>query len=40
MQALRAGVRSPAEIADACAGARAAFDRILALRVDPLTGAA
>jgi heme oxygenase len=40
MQALRAGVRSPAEIADACAGARAAFDRILALRVDSRTGAA
>lgn len=32
MQALRAGVRTPAEIADACAGACAAFDRILALR--------
>ncbi len=31
-QALRAGVRTPAEIADACAGACAAFDRILALR--------
>lgn len=38
MQALRAGVRSPAEIADACAGARAAFDRILELRVDSRTG--
>jgi heme oxygenase len=33
MQALRAGVRTPAEIADACAGACAAFDRILELRV-------
>jgi heme oxygenase len=32
MQALRAGVRAPAEIADACAGACAAFDRILGLR--------
>lgn len=32
MQALRAGVRTPAEIADACAGACAAFDRILELR--------
>lgn len=32
MQALRAHVRSPEEIADACAGACAAFDRILALR--------
>jgi heme oxygenase len=31
MQALRADVRAPAEIADACAGARAAFDRILEL---------
>jgi heme oxygenase len=31
MQALRAGVRTPAEIADACAGACAAFDCILAL---------
>ena len=31
MQALRAGVRTPAEIADACAGARAAFDCILEL---------
>jgi heme oxygenase len=31
MQALRAGVRTPAEIADACAGAIAAFDRILEL---------
>jgi heme oxygenase (biliverdin-IX-beta and delta-forming) len=30
-QALRAGVRTPAEIADACAGACAAFDRILEL---------
>ena len=34
MQALRADVRTPAEIADACAGACAAFDRILALRAD------
>jgi heme oxygenase len=33
MQALRAGVRTPAEIADACAGACAAFDRILELRM-------
>jgi len=32
MQALRAHVRTPAEIAEACAGACAAFDRILALR--------
>jgi heme oxygenase len=32
MQALRANVRTPAEIADACAGACAAFDRILELR--------
>lgn len=32
MQALRAHVRSPEEIADACAGACAAFDRLLALR--------
>ncbi|HWU68302.1 MAG TPA: biliverdin-producing heme oxygenase, partial [Stenotrophobium sp.] len=32
MQALRADVRTPAEIADACAGACAAFDRILELR--------
>lgn len=32
MQALRAGVRSEAEIADACRGACDAFDRILALR--------
>ena len=32
MQALRAGVRTPAEIAEACAGACAAFDRILGLR--------
>jgi heme oxygenase len=40
MQALRAGVRSPAEIADACVGARAAFDRILELRVNSRTGAA
>jgi heme oxygenase len=32
MQALRAGVRTPAEIADACAGACAAFDSILELR--------
>ena len=44
-QALRAGVRTPAEIADACAGACAAFDRILELRfvelrVDARTGAA
>jgi heme oxygenase len=31
-QALRADVRTPAEIADACAGACAAFDRILELR--------
>ena len=31
MQALRAQVRTPAEIADACAGACAAFDRIIAL---------
>jgi heme oxygenase len=31
MQALRAHVRSPAEIAEACAGACAAFDSILAL---------
>jgi heme oxygenase len=31
-QALRAHVRTPAEIADACAGARAAFDHILELR--------
>ncbi|KQV41005.1 biliverdin-producing heme oxygenase [Massilia sp. Root335] len=35
MQALRANVRTPAEIADACAGACAAFDRILELRADP-----
>ncbi len=43
MQALRAGVRTPAEIADACAGACAAFDRILELRFDspePRIGAA
>ncbi len=40
MQALRADVRTPAEIADACAGARAAFDRILALRFDARTGTA
>jgi len=40
MQALRAGVRTPAEIADACAGACAAFDRILGLRVEPRRGAA
>ena len=33
MQALRAGVRTPAEIAEACAGACAAFDRILELRL-------
>jgi len=32
MQALRMGVRTPAEIAEASAGACAAFDRILALR--------
>nr|WP_314544486.1 biliverdin-producing heme oxygenase [uncultured Massilia sp.] len=32
MQALRAHVRSPEEVADACAGACAAFDRLLALR--------
>ncbi|MFK3736299.1 biliverdin-producing heme oxygenase [Massilia sp. TN1-12] len=32
MQALGAHVRSPEEIADACAGACAAFDRLLALR--------
>jgi heme oxygenase len=32
MQALRSGVRTPAEIEDACAGACAAFDRILELR--------
>jgi hypothetical protein len=31
MLALRAAVRTPAEIADANAGACAAFDRILAL---------
>jgi heme oxygenase len=31
-QALRAHVRTPAEVADACAGACAAFDHILALR--------
>jgi heme oxygenase len=31
-QALRAHLRTPAEIADACAGACEAFDRILALR--------
>ncbi|MCS0611308.1 biliverdin-producing heme oxygenase [Massilia kyonggiensis] len=40
MQALRAGVRTPAEIADACAGACAAFDRILELRDDARPGAA
>jgi heme oxygenase len=40
MQALRASVRTPAEIADACAGACAAFDRILGLRGDPRTGLA
>ncbi|MCS0632677.1 biliverdin-producing heme oxygenase [Telluria mixta] len=40
MQALRAGVRSPAEIADACAGACAAFFRILELRADARAGAA
>jgi heme oxygenase len=34
MQALRANVRTPAEIADACAGACAAFDSILELRAD------
>ena len=33
-QALRAGVRTPAEIEDACAGACAAFDRILELRAE------
>ncbi|MBW8900232.1 MAG: biliverdin-producing heme oxygenase [Massilia sp.] len=33
-QALRAGVLTPAEIADACAGACAAFDRILELRAE------
>jgi heme oxygenase len=32
MLGLREHVRTPAEIADACAGASAAFDRILALR--------
>jgi len=32
MQALRANVTTPAEIAEACAGACAAFDSILALR--------
>jgi heme oxygenase len=32
MQALRASVRTPEEIADACAGACAAFDSILELR--------
>jgi len=40
MQALRAGVRTPAEIADAAAGACAAFDRILALRAGPRNGGA
>ena len=40
MQALRASVRTPGEIADACAGACAAFDRILGLRSDPRTGLA
>jgi heme oxygenase (biliverdin-IX-beta and delta-forming) len=35
MLALRANVRTPAEIADACAGACAAFDSILELRADP-----
>jgi heme oxygenase len=35
MQALRAGVRTQAEIADACAGACAAFDRILELHAGP-----
>jgi heme oxygenase len=40
MQALRADVRTPAEIADACAGACAAFDRILELRADARTGTA
>ena len=40
MQALRAGVRTPAEIAEACAGACAAFDRILELRGDARPGAA
>lgn len=33
MQALRAQVRTPAEIADACSGACEAFDRILAVRL-------
>lgn len=32
MQALRAHVRTPAQVADACAGACEAFDRILAAR--------
>jgi heme oxygenase len=32
MQALREQVRTPAEVAEACAGASAAFDSILALR--------
>jgi heme oxygenase len=32
MQALRAHVRTPADIADACLGACDAFDRILATR--------
>jgi heme oxygenase len=40
MQALRAGVRTRAEIADACAGACAAFDRILELRADVRSGVA
>jgi heme oxygenase len=40
MQALRAGVRTPAEIADACAGACDAFDRILGLRADARSGEA
>jgi heme oxygenase len=35
MLALRADVRTPAEIADACAGACAAFDSILSLRAGP-----
>ena len=41
MQALRAQVRSPEEIAEACAGACAAFDAILALAFkDPATACA
>jgi heme oxygenase len=35
MQALREHVRTPADIAEACAGACAAFDSILALRPGP-----